>query len=153
MHRVYPICDIGEETLACWGALKLPTSRTHTLREWDTARAVQDLAARQRRVKSRVDMADEESTSLDDLRPVLLVTTVDIGEGVTGRVEVRLGDDPEDAARAFCAANGLPESVVMPLALHLQSNLELGPASEQVCGAVGAPSRPEPATHSDSVEA
>lgn len=79
-------------------------------------------------------MESEETKSLEDPRPVLLVTTVDIGDGVTGRVEVRLGDDPEDAARAFCATNGLPESVVLPLAAHLQSNLDLGPPSEQVCG-------------------
>ncbi|KFM25825.1 hypothetical protein F751_1439 [Auxenochlorella protothecoides] len=76
-------------------------------------------------------MESEETKSLEDPRPVLLVTTVDIGDGVTGRVEVRLGDDPEDAARAFCATNGLPESVVLPLTAHLQSNLDLGPPSEQ----------------------
>lgn len=63
--------------------------------------------------------------------PVLLVTTVDIGDGKSGQVYVRLGDDPEGVARAFCAEHGLPDSVILPLAAHLQQNLELGTPSEQ----------------------
>lgn len=58
-----------------------------------------------------------------DGRPTLLVTTVDIGEGRQGRVEVRAGDDPVDVARAFCARHGLPEAIVLPLAQHLEDNL------------------------------
>lgn len=59
----------------------------------------------------------------EDGRPTLLVTTVDIGEGRAGRVEVRAGDDPVDVARAFCSRHGLPDAIVMPLALHLEENL------------------------------
>jgi hypothetical protein len=58
-----------------------------------------------------------------DLRPTLLVTTVDIGGGAAARVEVRQGDDPADVARAFCARHGLPEAIVLPLAQHLEENL------------------------------
>jgi len=59
----------------------------------------------------------------DDGRPTLLVTTVDIGEGRQGRIELRLGDDPVDVARAFCNRHGLPETIVLPLAQHLEDNL------------------------------
>ena len=45
-----------------------------------------------------------------DTRAVLLVTTVDIGDGKSGRIEIREGDVPEDAAREFCRTYGLPES-------------------------------------------
>lgn len=58
-----------------------------------------------------------------DLRPTLLVTTVDIGEGRAGRIEVRQGDDPIDVAAAFCSRHGLPEAIVLPLAQHLEDNL------------------------------
>lgn len=58
-----------------------------------------------------------------DARPTLLVTTVDIGEGRAGRIEVCVGDDPVDVARAFCARHGLPEAIVLPLAAHLEENL------------------------------
>lgn len=67
-----------------------------------------------------------------DSRPTLLVTTVDIGEGRQGRVEVRAGDDPIDVARAFCARHGLPEAIVLPLAQHLEDNL-----AESAAGAGG----------------
>ncbi|KAI3431406.1 hypothetical protein D9Q98_004459 [Chlorella vulgaris] len=56
-------------------------------------------------------------------RITLLVTTVDIGEGRAGRIEVCLGDDPIDVATAFCARHGLPEAIVLPLAQHLEENL------------------------------
>ena len=75
----------------------------------------------------------------EDLRPVLLVTTVDIGDGQSGKIEVREGDDPVDAARAFCRRYGLPESIVGPLSLHILENIERGieeeAAAEQVRGA------------------
>ena len=58
-----------------------------------------------------------------DARPTLLVTTVDIGEGRQGRIEVRVGDDPVDVARAFCQRHGLPEAIVLPLAQHLEEKL------------------------------
>lgn len=67
-----------------------------------------------------------------DSRPILLVTTVDIGEGRQGRVEVRASDDPIDVARAFCARHGLPEAIVLPLAQHLEDNL-----AESAAGAGG----------------
>ncbi|PRW39076.1 expressed ef-hand domain-containing isoform A [Chlorella sorokiniana] len=67
-----------------------------------------------------------------DSRSTLLVTTVDIGEGRQGRVEVREGDDPVDVARAFCARHGLPEAIVLPLAQHLEDNL-----AESIAGAGG----------------
>jgi hypothetical protein len=56
-------------------------------------------------------------------RITLLVTTVDIGEGRAGRIEVCLGDDSIDVATAFCARHGLPEAIVLPLAQHLEENL------------------------------
>lgn len=59
----------------------------------------------------------------EDTRPTLLVTTVDIGEGKAGRIELRLGDDPVDVARAFCARHNLPDTIVLPLAQHLEENL------------------------------
>ena len=55
-----------------------------------------------------------------DERPTLLVTTVDIAEGQAARIEVRLGDDPIDVARTFCVRHGLPETIVLPLAQHLE---------------------------------
>ncbi len=74
-----------------------------------------------------------------DSRPTLLVTTVDIGEGRQGRVEVRAGDNPIDVARAFCARHGLPEAIVLPLAQHLEDNL-----AESIAGAGGDYSEEEP---------
>lgn len=67
-----------------------------------------------------VDLESTYSSSL------LLVTTVELGGGRTGTVEVRAGDDPADIARAFCARHGLPDTVVAPLALHLKENLDVG---------------------------
>ena len=61
---------------------------------------------------------------VEDPRPTVLVTTVDIGEGRTGRIELREGDEPVQAAIAFCQQYGLPESIVEPLALHIQDNMD-----------------------------
>eukprot|EP00873_Tetraselmis_striata_P024111 jgi/Tetstr1/444375/TSEL_032265.t2 len=55
--------------------------------------------------------------------PVLLITTVDIGEGRSDRIEVRAGENTTDAARRFCAKHGLPDAVVEPLSRHLIDNL------------------------------
>ncbi|KAL4440425.1 hypothetical protein ABPG75_003426 [Micractinium tetrahymenae] len=72
-----------------------------------------------------------------DERPTLLVTTVDIAEGRAARIEVRLGDDPVDVARAFCARHGLPDTIVLPLAHHLEENLAEHAAAEAAAGASG----------------
>ncbi len=45
-----------------------------------------------------------------DNRPILLVTTVDIGDGKAGKIEIREGDNPVEAAREFCRQYGLPET-------------------------------------------
>lgn len=74
------------------------------------------------------DLQSSHSSSL------LLVTTVELGGGRTGTVEVRAGDDPLDVARQFCAYHGLPDTVVAPLALHLQENLELESSRVRRCG-------------------
>lgn len=55
--------------------------------------------------------------------PLLLVTTVDIGEGKTDRIEVRQGDVPLEVAHAFVAKHNLPVAVVPRLAMHLEENL------------------------------
>lgn len=59
-------------------------------------------------------------------RAVLLVTTVDIGEGKKGRIEIREGDDPTGAARQFCQVHGLPDTIVEPLTLHIHEHLFRG---------------------------
>jgi hypothetical protein len=76
-------------------------------------------------------MADEVSNSQTskDERPVVLITTVDIGGGKTDRIEMRLGDSAEDVARAFCKQHGVPEEVIGPLTLHLKDHLNKSPAA------------------------
>jgi hypothetical protein len=59
-----------------------------------------------------------------DDRPLVLVTTVDIGEGRSGSIELREGDDPRAVALRFCAAHGLPDAVADPLLHHMLENLE-----------------------------
>jgi hypothetical protein len=61
--------------------------------------------------------------SEDHLAPLLLVTTVDIGDGKADRIEVRQGDVPLDVASAFVTKHGLPTAVVPRLAMHLEENL------------------------------
>jgi hypothetical protein len=56
-------------------------------------------------------------------QPLLLVTTVDIGEGRSDRIEVRLGDVPMDVARGFVIKHGLPPAIIPRLAVHLEENL------------------------------
>jgi hypothetical protein len=48
---------------------------------------------------------------------------VDIGGGRSDKIELRRGDDPTDAARAFCQRHSLPPSVVGPLTMHILDNL------------------------------
>jgi hypothetical protein len=59
----------------------------------------------------------------DSLAPLLLVTTVDIGDGKTDRIEVRQGDVPLEVASHFVSKHGLPTAVVPRLAMHLEENL------------------------------
>ncbi len=54
---------------------------------------------------------------------MILITTVDIGNGKSDRIELKQGDDPSDAARAFCLQHGIPETVVGPLTDHILDNL------------------------------
>jgi hypothetical protein len=56
-------------------------------------------------------------------QPLLLVTTVDIGEGRSDRIEVRVGDVPMDVARKFVIKHGLPPAIIPRLAVHLEENL------------------------------
>jgi hypothetical protein len=53
---------------------------------------------------------------------VLLVTTVDVGEGLSKTIEMRRSDDPEIVAKDFAAKNGIPASIVKPLAAHLEEH-------------------------------
>ncbi|PSC72051.1 expressed ef-hand domain-containing [Micractinium conductrix] len=69
-----------------------------------------------------------------DAPPLLLVTTVDIGNGEQGRIELRVGDHPVDVARAFCLRHGLPDSIVLPLAQHLEENLAENAAAAAAAG-------------------
>ncbi|KDD75100.1 hypothetical protein H632_c870p0, partial [Helicosporidium sp. ATCC 50920] len=56
--------------------------------------------------------------------PVLLITTIDIGDGESRNIELREGDDPHTSALAFCELWALPPAVVEPLAEHLREHLE-----------------------------
>jgi hypothetical protein len=57
-------------------------------------------------------------------QPIILVTTVDIGEGQSDCIEVRQGDDPLDLARAFVNKHALPIAITDALAQHLRDNLQ-----------------------------
>eukprot|EP00232_Nephroselmis_pyriformis_P008116 CAMPEP_0182894148 /NCGR_PEP_ID=MMETSP0034_2-20130328/24899_1 /TAXON_ID=156128 /ORGANISM="Nephroselmis pyriformis, Strain CCMP717" /LENGTH=81 /DNA_ID=CAMNT_0025027919 /DNA_START=113 /DNA_END=355 /DNA_ORIENTATION=+ len=57
-------------------------------------------------------------------RRVVLVMTVDIGAGRSGRIEVRDGDSAATCAAKFVDANGLHARFVGPLTTHIQSNLD-----------------------------
>eukprot|EP00201_Polytomella_parva_P004719 CAMPEP_0175073044 /NCGR_PEP_ID=MMETSP0052_2-20121109/20299_1 /TAXON_ID=51329 ORGANISM="Polytomella parva, Strain SAG 63-3" /NCGR_SAMPLE_ID=MMETSP0052_2 /ASSEMBLY_ACC=CAM_ASM_000194 /LENGTH=814 /DNA_ID=CAMNT_0016340721 /DNA_START=84 /DNA_END=2525 /DNA_ORIENTATION=- len=67
--------------------------------------------------------SDKGDKSKDSL-PLLLVTTVDIGGGLSGKIELHRGDEPLDAAKAFCIKHNLPSTIVEPLTLHLIENLK-----------------------------
>lgn len=68
--------------------------------------------------------ADQKRRTTKEERPVILVTTVDIGDGKSDKIEIRRGDDPEDAARAFCMRHNLPASITTPLTAHILDNLK-----------------------------
>ncbi|KAL3139442.1 hypothetical protein ABBQ38_003772 [Trebouxia sp. C0009 RCD-2024] len=57
-------------------------------------------------------------------RQIILITTVDIGEGRTAQIKLREGDSPQDAALAFCEDHALDTGIAGPLARHIQGNLE-----------------------------
>eukprot|EP00741_Cyanophora_paradoxa_P008115 tig00001229_g7852.t1 len=54
---------------------------------------------------------------------VLLVMTVEIGDGRSDSIEVRAGDSPLELAEAFVRAHNLGESIIQPLAAHIEFNL------------------------------
>lgn len=61
---------------------------------------------------------------------VVLVTTIDIGAGVSRVLRLRRSDNPLDVAAAFVQDNSLPDAVVAPLTSHLQEHMLM---ATQVC--------------------
>jgi hypothetical protein len=61
---------------------------------------------------------------MQDVEAVVLVTTVEIAPNYSKAIKLRRGDDPHDAAAAFCRAFCLSEEVQAPLARHLETNLK-----------------------------
>ena len=68
--------------------------------------------------------AFQQPTNNDDQRPTILMTTVELGPGVSGTITLLEGDDPREAAQRFCLEHGLPANVVEPLTLHILDNLD-----------------------------
>lgn len=60
----------------------------------------------------------------NDPNPILLITTVDIGEGRTDRIMFRKYDDALTVAQEFIAKHRLPNGIAQPLAQHLLDNLD-----------------------------
>eukprot|EP00983_Pelagomonas_calceolata_P038750 1136908-Pelagomonas_calceolata.AAC.4 len=58
-----------------------------------------------------------------ELPPVILITTVDIGGGKSDCIELRKGGDPTSAARTFCEKHSLPPHIIAPLTQHILDNL------------------------------
>jgi hypothetical protein len=85
---------------------------------------------------SPLDSAEHECEAGEQLAPLLLVTTVDIGDGQSDKIEVRQGDVPLDVAHAFVTKHSLPPAVVPRLATHLEENLLK--VAEQLRAAVSA---------------
>ena len=54
---------------------------------------------------------------------MLLITTVDIGEGRSDKITVYAGDDTAVVAAAFVAKHGLPTAIQGPLEQHILENL------------------------------
>jgi hypothetical protein len=73
-------------------------------------------------------MSSADSTS-GGVRPLVLVTTVEIGGGLTGRIELRLGDSPE-VGLSDCSST-TREAVCLCSAL-------LSVRAYEVCGVPGA---------------
>jgi hypothetical protein len=87
-----------------------------------SAAAQQQLAADMHAIQQQQQL-EHDLHSGDHLTPLLLVTTVDIGDGKADRIEVRQGDVPLEVASAFVTKHGLPTAVVPRLAMHLEENL------------------------------
>ncbi|DBA68524.1 TPA: hypothetical protein ACH3X2_013618 [Trebouxia sp. C0005] len=68
--------------------------------------------------------AQDQSSGGTSEKPIILITTVDIGEGRTDRITLREGDSPQDAALAFCQGHALDKGIAGPLARHIQGNLD-----------------------------
>jgi hypothetical protein len=80
--------------------------------------------------------AESVDGSVAGRQPLLLVTTVDIGEGRSDRIEVRVGDVPMDVAREFVIKHGLPPAIIPRLAVHLEENLAKVAAQKAAAAAV-----------------
>jgi hypothetical protein len=68
---------------------------------------------------------------------LILITTVDIGDGKSDKIEVRAGDDPLDLARDFVSRHGLPDAIVEALGQHLRDNLRDAAAAQEAQGGWG----------------
>lgn len=77
----------------------------------------------QHELTDSVGGAGVDNMQQPQLQPLLLVTTVDIGEGKSDRIEVRRGDVPMEVAREFVVKHGLPPAIIPRLAVHLEENL------------------------------
>ena len=87
-----------------------------------------------------------DSLLLTDTRVVLLVTTVDLGDGSAATIEVREGDDPLQVAAGFCTRHGLPDAVAAPLAAHLEDHLDAAKPPPGAAAQVGLQARLRGAT-------
>ncbi|KAI8475815.1 MAG: hypothetical protein J3K34DRAFT_478827 [Monoraphidium minutum] len=72
-----------------------------------------------------------------DQLPLILITTVDIGDGNSDLIEVRQGDDPFDLAAAFVAKHNLPPAITEALSQHLRDNLQQAGAGASAGGRGG----------------
>lgn len=67
-------------------------------------------------------MADKAGS---ELRPLILITSVEMFAGQRDTLEVRDGDEPVEVAKAFCRKHGLPDTVVGPLTQHVVDKLRV----------------------------
>jgi hypothetical protein len=67
--------------------------------------------------------------------PVILIMTVDIGDGRIGTIEVHSNDDPLELAKAFCAFHSLGDHVHAPLAQHITNSLRQLPSASSTSSA------------------
>lgn len=104
---------------------KLEMSTTDMLESGMSASRVQQSSSRLGNSLTRCRAAAAGGTAelVTGQRPLLLVTTVDIGEGKSDKIEVREGDEPMDVAQAFVVKHKLPQAIIPRLALHLEDNL------------------------------
>lgn len=69
------------------------------------------------------DTIPEESSSRPGPGEEILIMSVDLGEGRSGRVVVHERDDASMLARDFCRRQGLPEELVKPLKEQIVANV------------------------------